>query len=327
MKIGKKLLLAIVGISVFALLTPSVAAVDENETITDSSGDVIDHLGEVVEDNADIEVDNIDIISLIYERLDKSVTFTLKVAGEIDDRGDISDFGFLGFGDVDPESALEFNMNTIGYTFVLSTTFEDYQVVYVNKKCQLMYASTLEVVNISEEDFSVTGDTLSISFDLNTSDETYTLVSTQTNYMKLQFDLSELENMTDEEIEGLEDLMTILTDEAPNQPLQAYAEGTNLGEVGKEVEFEAFPLYGQPPYSYLWEFGDGFSSSDKKATHMYQEAGMFNYTLTITDSSGAEESDIGSIEIIDTSDENGTPGFELVFLIAAFIMIILWRKR
>ena len=54
---------------------------------------------------------------------------------------------------------------------------------------------------------------------------------------------------------------------------------------------------------------------------------MFNYTLTITDSSGAEESDTGSIDIIDTSDDNGTPGFELVFLIAAFTMIMLWRKR
>ena len=327
MNIGKKLMLVMVGISIFSILTPSIAAVDENETITDSTGDVIDHLGEVVEDHPDINADNIDIISLIYDRVDKSVTFTLKVANIIEDRGNISDFGFLGFGDVDPESALEFNMNTVGYTFVLSTTFEDYQVVYVNNKCQLMYASTLEVVNISEEDFSVVGNTLTINFDLNTTDETYTLVSAQTNYMKLQFDLSQLENMSDEEIEGLEDLMTILTDEAPNQPLQAYAEGTNLGEVGKEVEFEAFPLYGQPPYSYDWEFGDGFSSSDKKATHTYQEAGMYNYTLTITDSSGTEESDTGSIEIIDTSDENGTPGFELVILIAAFALIVLWKKK
>jgi len=328
MKKIKILIPTIVVISILAAIIPSVAAVEENETITDSIGDVIDHLGEVVESHPDIDVENIDIVNFVYERSDKIASFEVKVDGIIEDRGDISDFSFLGFGSEYPEDTLEFNMDTIGYTFILSTSYEDYQIVYVNKKCQMMYSSTFEVVNISEENYSVTGDTLTVSFELNTSNETYDIISAQTNYIRLEFNLSQLENMTDEEIEGLEDLMTILTDEAPNQPLQVYAEATNLGEVGNEIEFEGFALYGQPPHSYKWEFGDGVTSTEKSPTHTYESAGNYNYTLTVTDSSGASESDTGQIDIIDTEeDENGTPGFELVLLIAAFALIILWKRK
>ena len=49
MKKGNILIPTVVAISILAALIPSVAAVEENETITDSTGDVIDHLGEVVE--------------------------------------------------------------------------------------------------------------------------------------------------------------------------------------------------------------------------------------------------------------------------------------
>jgi len=328
MKKRKILIPIVVAISILSALIPSVAAVEENETITDSTGDVIDHLGEVVETHPDIDVENIDIINFVYERVDRSASFELKVDGIIEDRGDISDFSFLGFGSEFPDEFNEFDMDTIGYTFILSTSYEDYQIVYVNNKCQMMLSSTFEVVNISEEDFSVVGDTLTVSFELNTSNETYDIISAQTNYMRLKFDISQLENMTDEEIDELEDLMTILTDEAPNQPLQVYAESTNLGEVGKEIEFEGFALYGQPPHSYRWEFGDGTTSTEKSATHTYDSAGNYNYTLTVTDSSGESVSDTGKIEIIDTDeDENGTPGFELIILIAAFAIIVLWKRR
>ena len=328
MKNGKILIPAVVIISILVALLPSAAAVEENETITDSIGDVIDHLGEVVESHSNIDVENIDIINFVYERSDKDVTFELKVDGIIEDRGDITDFSFLGFGSEYPEDVLEFDMDTVGYTFILSTTYEDYQIVYVNNRCQIMYSSTFDVENISEDDFSVSGDTLTVSFELNTSNETYDIISAQTNYMRLKFDLSQLENMTDEEIEGLEDLMTILTDEAPNQPLQVYAEATNLGEVGVDVEFEGFAIYGQPPHSYKWDFGDGTTSTEKSPKHTYDSAGNYNYTLTVTDSSGASERDTGQIEIIDTDgDENGTPGFELVLLIAAFALIVLWKRR
>ena len=165
MKKGKILIPAVVAISILAALIPSVAAVEENETITDSTGDVIDHLGEVVDAHPDIDVENIDIINFVYERVDRSASFELKVDGIIEDRGDISDFSFLGFGSEFPEDTLEFDMDTIGYTFILSTSYEDYQIVYVNNKCQVMYSSTFEVVNISEEDFSVVGDTLTVSFE------------------------------------------------------------------------------------------------------------------------------------------------------------------
>ena len=119
MKNRNILISAVVIISILVSLIPSAAAVEENETITDSIGDVIDHLGEVVESNPNIDVENIDIVNFVYERSNKDVTFELKVDGIIEDRGDISDFSFLGFGSEYPEDIYEFDMDTVGYTFIL----------------------------------------------------------------------------------------------------------------------------------------------------------------------------------------------------------------
>jgi hypothetical protein len=319
----------LVVLSVFAAIFSSAAAIDENETITDSFGDVIDYnTGDVVEDRTDIEVDNIDIKVLDYTRVDKSVTFELEVFGEIEDRGDMSDFNFLlGAEEPTDDASLEFDMDTVAYTIVLSTSYDDYQIVYVNNSCQIIYLSTFEQINVSENDFSVFGSTLEVSFDLNTTDETYEEILAQTNYMRFKFDINELMNMTDEEIEDFQDLMAILSDEAPNQPLQAYSEVTNLGEIGKEIQFEAFTIAGQPPYTYDWDFGDGSSSTEKNPTHTYDTAGNYTYTLTATDDSGESVSDSGIIEIIDTDEDNGTPGFELILIIAAFALIVLWKRR
>jgi len=329
MKKIKLLIPAVVIISILAALFSPVAAIDENETINDSTGDVIDlNKEDVITEHPDINVDDIDIVRLTYNREDTSATLTLKVQGNIGNRGAEGDFIWFGFDPNIPEDETSFNLNldTIAYTFVLETSADLYSILYINQSCRLINESFYEPVNISDDDFSVSGDTLTITFELDSSDETYESVSVQAQYMKLQIDFSNWDEDTTD-IDSLEEMMTLLTDEAPNQPLQTLSQVTNLGEVGKEVQFEGFAIYGQPPYTYEWDFGDGSSSTEKNTTHVYDEADVYNYTLTVTDGSGQSMSDSGSIEIIDTDENNDTPGFEFVLLIAVFALIVLWKRK
>ncbi|MCK5112509.1 MAG: PKD domain-containing protein [Thermoplasmatales archaeon] len=320
MKIGKILILVMIVGSLLGVSIYSVGAVEENETITDGVGDVIDFLTqEVVEEHPEIDEKNIDITMLEYKREGKRATLTLTVDGIIEDRGNISDVSDFGF--VEPSFD---DVNTVAYTFTLITSVESYQITYANTTCQLIYFTDFEIINLTEDDFSVLYDTLTISFDLKTDNETYEEVSVRTIYQKFSF--SDWEEWDEEDLEGLEDLIIFLTDEAPNSPIQADAFAPNLGEVGKSVEFEGFPSFGQPPYTYQWEFDDGSApSSEKSPTHIYDEPGEYEYTFTVTDNSGASASYSDTIEISgDAGDDEGIPiiMFVVVIVIIASIGII-----
>jgi hypothetical protein len=62
------------------------------------------------------------------------------------------------------------------------------------------------------------------------------------------------------------------------------AGGPYTGEVGEDIEFSGFASGGTPPYTWEWTFGDGETSDEQNPTHAYDEAGVFNVTLTVTDS-------------------------------------------
>lgn len=47
---------------------------------------------------------------------------------------------------------------------------------------------------------------------------------------------------------------------------------------------------GQPPYSYLWEFGDGGQAVGRNATHAYSTPGIHSGNLTATDAAGVQAS-------------------------------------
>jgi PKD repeat protein len=51
------------------------------------------------------------------------------------------------------------------------------------------------------------------------------------------------------------------------------------------TNFSTVPTGGSPPYSFLWNFGDGSSTSTASdPSHVYTMAGSFNATVTVTDS-------------------------------------------
>jgi PKD repeat protein len=45
---------------------------------------------------------------------------------------------------------------------------------------------------------------------------------------------------------------------------------------------------GSPPLSYLWDFGDGFTSTAENPTHQYTTAGIYTVTLTVTNAFGTD---------------------------------------
>ena len=315
MKIEKILLLVTV-CSMLIASSINVAAVEESGILDDGlPGDVFDYgTYELVTENQYIDIDNIDIAQVEYTITDETIEFTMTVVGVIEDRGSLEE--------IDPD-AVSLNIDTVTYTFELITSEDWYTIIYANNSCQI--SDTLgTATNLTDSDFSVSDNKLTVSFDWNTTGETFDNVTANVQYMRFIFDLADL---PDDDPEGLDESgIVYLVDMVPNGPLYVYAEVTNLGEVGEPVEFDGTVMDGQPPYEINWDFGDGETSSDLNPTHIYDGSGEYNYTLTITDSGDGSESFPGSIKIVG-NDNNGTPGFELIIAIMAIGFIFLWKKK
>lgn len=88
--------------------------------------------------------------------------------------------------------------------------------------------------------------------------------------------------------------------------------------------------------SYYWNFSDGTNSTDKNPKHTYSKSGAYMITLKITDDDGAidiyskailvEESNKG-ITGTATEKPKGTPGFELIFVVCAIALVLLWKRK
>lgn len=60
--------------------------------------------------------------------------------------------------------------------------------------------------------------------------------------------------------------------------------------MGAQAEFQVMASGGKPPYSYLWDFGDGTTSTIQYANHMYSMPGTYTAIVTVSDSSGSKTS-------------------------------------
>lgn len=69
-----------------------------------------------------------------------------------------------------------------------------------------------------------------------------------------------------------------------NPPVAAFTSDYVLGECQNPVQFTDQSL--NAPTSWLWNFGDGFTSTQQNPSHQYTTAGVFNVTLTVTNAFG-----------------------------------------
>jgi PKD repeat protein len=70
------------------------------------------------------------------------------------------------------------------------------------------------------------------------------------------------------------------------------------GEAPATFEFEANVTGGTEPYTYSWDFGDDTEGSDEQtAVHTFEEADIYNVTLTATDRDDQTASDSSAIEV------------------------------
>ncbi len=315
MKIEKVLILAMTICCLLIVSSIQIAALEKSETLEDGPEDVFSYeTQEIVTENQYIEVDNIDITQVEYEITDETIEFTITVNGVIEDRGSLDE--------IDPE-ATSFNIDTVTYSFELVTSEDWYSIQYANNTCRVSDSSGT-TTNLTESDFTVSGGFLTVSFDWNTTGQTFEEVTANAQYMRLVLDL---EDFSEDDLDEFEDFAIIwLVDQVPNGPLEVYVDTTNLGEVGVAVEFDGIAIAGYPPYTYNWDFGDGEASSDSDPTHIYDNAGEYEYEFTVTDSEDISESYAGSIEIVG-EDDNGTPGFEFIIAIMAIGFIFLWKKK
>jgi hypothetical protein len=167
--------------SLLLIASCSVEAADV--TITDTIDDVssVDYYtGEtvVVTSNPEINVNNLDITKVTYTQNGNQATLVLQVKGNIENRGGIIDLYSADIFD---------SLNFVEYDFQLATlegeTEELYMISYSNYTGQL--DNGIDTINLTSSDFSVEGDTLTITFSLNSATEVYEELTVTSMFMKV----------------------------------------------------------------------------------------------------------------------------------------------
>ncbi|MEM4258906.1 MAG: choice-of-anchor J domain-containing protein [Candidatus Thermoplasmatota archaeon] len=72
------------------------------------------------------------------------------------------------------------------------------------------------------------------------------------------------------------------------QPLQVDAGGPYTADVGVPIQFTGTATGGVAPYTWLWNFGNGATSTAQNPTYAYPEPGTYTVTLTVTDSANPQ---------------------------------------
>ena len=69
-------------------------------------------------------------------------------------------------------------------------------------------------------------------------------------------------------------------------PSATFSIAPERGQIEGEIQFTNASYGGSGNFTYVWDFGDGTTSTEENPKHVYNEKGIFVVSLTITDSSG-----------------------------------------
>jgi PKD repeat protein len=81
--------------------------------------------------------------------------------------------------------------------------------------------------------------------------------------------------------------------------LMADANGPYGGLFGEPIQFIGNVIGGTAPYSWRWDFGDGFTSTELNPLHAFSEVGTYLVTLTVTDAVFKSDNDTTTATITD----------------------------
>ncbi|MHA1682456.1 MAG: NosD domain-containing protein [Promethearchaeota archaeon] len=106
----------------------------------------------------------------------------------------------------------------------------------------------------------------------------------------------------------------------------ANATAVNAGDA---VAFTFTGALGVPATTFLWDFGDGTTSSGENPVHVFRSGGIHQVTLTVTDSTGATDSMTMAISV---TGKNNIPGYDHILVMVtivttACIIILMKRKK
>jgi PKD repeat protein len=84
------------------------------------------------------------------------------------------------------------------------------------------------------------------------------------------------------------------------------AGGPYIGAINENLHFEGALQGTYPPFTYLWDFGDNFTSTEPDPFHAYSSSGRYTVTLTVADAWGYTKNGTSnaSIQIL-TTDAHG----------------------
>lgn len=101
--------------------------------------------------------------------------------------------------------------------------------------------------------------------------------------------------------------------------------------VGVEVQFTDASVDPEGEVAFwLWNFGDGFTSTDQNPKHKYHSPGRYNVSLTVKDDEGVEDTAFKTIEVVEPPDYFGImlrSSIIVAAIVGAVVAIKKWRER